>query len=1326
MSLPPLPEGHERILGDVGLPAGPSGAYLPGDGAFAALDALADRFNLAAFATRGSPEPTPREVLTHGASTSSSILNLSPEAAAKSSKMRSALARLVSDAALASSETDATLAKLCRETHKRPELRDELVLSALALARRGAIRDNDNDNDPSVSGRAWDIAHCVCVAVAPTDVFAPFVGEFLAECAASDAISAPADRKRAASAAAAHKKARKVGQRRHPLLPEHFEALRSETRLTTPVYFLDETFEELPFDALTTVADATPSVAGTIRLREYATFGLFAESLSASADADASDDADAHTAHTAHVALADTELICDVLQDLKGPRRKPRDEVEEMSERARNPFKTFKTGKDVPGTEERTDEEKTAHFGAPFDAPRLVFKKRMFRDTDESVTEPVFVSLSYLQLKRDFLDGRYPVNAADAAQLCALQIQAEDGPRLGQKEPIKALVDALPRFVPPHVLSRSASLVDRELIASDVRERHRALARDSKEEARAHFLKLARQLPYGGSTFFFVKRIEDPIGLLPGRIVLGVNPRGVHFFRPTPMAYLHSAELRDIMQFGSSENAVFFKMRVAGVMHVFQFETRGGEEVCVALQTHINDVMTKRHKEKKLRKDREEAQRLAREETRGERERNLPVAPTTPRGASDGPADPRVKGPTKSGSRGGSLPLSSSSPETENAKRVLVAANRKIEAMAEERAALRERLDKMALEAARSAERDGERVARLEAELEAARESASAATERATRAEADGEPRGETDDAKVEILSRRVGELTVARDAEAERARDAEAEARAFERELRALKTASEDARLDLARVAEADRASLEERLEGAEARSADADRRADASRAALAAAEAELERARLENEEAREALGELERLRESSADVERRERATAEIIQRQRETVETLEAKYKEESALRKRYFNQIEDMKGKIRVFARTRPLSEKEKKENQAFSLAFPDAFTMEHPWRDERAPRSYAFDRAFGADASQAEVFEDTKHLVQSAFDGYNVCIFAYGQTGSGKTHTVHGDAKNPGLAPRAVEEVCRVVAEGARAGKISVRMTATMLELYQDTLNDLLLPAPSAGARGGEERSPPRLDIKKDSKGWVTVQNATVVPVRTKEDMEAAISTGLRARATSATKMNAESSRSHLIFSLVIETTDLQTQGVARGKLSFVDLAGSERVKKSGAAGATMKEAQAINKSLSALGDVISALAQEKAHVPYRNHKLTMLMSDSLGGNAKTLMFVNVSPSDGNLEETQNSLAYATRVRTIKNSASKDVADKEMQRLRAAVASWRAKAGELGPETRDVEDRVQTEMAADSVGFGAGGGRNDGGAETRTKRLAGGAGRLPNL
>jgi len=162
----------------------------------------------------------------------------------------------------------------------------------------------------------------------------------------------------------------------------------------------------------------------------------------------------------------------------------------------------------------------------------------------------------------------------------------------------------------------------------------------------------------------------------------------------------------------------------------------------------------------------------------------------------------------------------------------------------------------------------------------------------------------------------------------------------------------------------------------------------------------------------------------------------------------------------------------------------------------------------------------------------------------------------------------------------------------------------------------------------------------------------MIPVSSADAALALIEEGLAKRHTAGTAMNRESSRSHLIISLVVEATNLQTQSQARGKLSFVDLAGSERVKKSGSTGENLKEAQAINKSLSALGDVISALASEQPHIPYRNHKLTMLMSDSLGGNAKTLMFVNVSPSDANLDESQNSLTYATRVRTIKNDARK--------------------------------------------------------------------------
>jgi hypothetical protein len=117
----------------------------------------------------------------------------------------------------------------------------------------------------------------------------------------------------------------------------------------------------------------------------------------------------------------------------------------------------------------------------------------------------------------------------------------------------------------------------------------------SKDDARQQFLRILRSLPYGNSVFFSVRKIEDPIGLLPGRIILGINKRGVHFFRPVPKEYLHSAELRDIMQFGSSNTAVFFKMRVAGVLHIFQFETKQGEDICVALQTHINDVMLRRY-----------------------------------------------------------------------------------------------------------------------------------------------------------------------------------------------------------------------------------------------------------------------------------------------------------------------------------------------------------------------------------------------------------------------------------------------------------------------------------------------------------------------------------------------------------------------------------------------------------------------------------------------------------------------------------------------------------------------------------------------------------
>lgn len=258
----------------------------------------------------------------------------------------------------------------------------------------------------------------------------------------------------------------------------------------------------------------------------------------------------------------------------------------------------------------------------------------------------------------------------------------------------------------------------------------------------------------------------------------------------------------------------------------------------------------------------------------------------------------------------------------------------------------------------------------------------------------------------------------------------------------------------------------------------------------------------------------------------------------------------------------------------------------------------------------------------------------------------------------------------------------------------------MLELYQDTLMDLL--AQPSKAKGDEQQQRAkcvrsvlrqaygqawkamsrqillelrRLEIKRDAKtGWVTVQNASEEKASSVEEVQELMDRGLSQRKVAHTKLNTESSRSHLIFTLLIRGTDRQTQATTRGKLSFVDLAGSERVKKSGSGGEQLKEAQAINKSLSALGDVISSLASDEKHVPYRNHKLTMLMSDSLGGNAKTLMFVNVSPAESDLDETANSLSYASRARNIKNTSTRNQTSKEVERLRKQVEYWKAQAG----------------------------------------------------
>ncbi|XP_058881588.1 uncharacterized protein si:dkey-96l17.6 isoform X1 [Acipenser ruthenus] len=350
------------------------------------------------------------------------------------------------------------------------------------------------------------------------------------------------------------------------------------------------------------------------------------------------------------------------------------------------------------------------------------------------------------------------------------------------------------------------------------------------------------------------------------------------------------------------------------------------------------------------------------------------------------------------------------------------------------------------------------------------------------------------------------------------------------------------------------------------------------------------------------------------------------------------------------------VEVMKGKIRVFCRIRPLNKSEEARGSRFVVGCPDEYSVTVD--SARGLKEFQFDKIFNSTSSQEEVFEDTSRLIQSAVDGYNVCIFAYGQTGSGKTFTMIGDKelKSPGVMPRAFNRIFHIVEENKT--KFDFKVSVYMLELYNERLLDLFVNPNEAFNK--------KIEIKKDKKGLVFVQGAETKEAASAEALFALFKQGCMNRHIASTKMNVESSRSHLIIGVTIESTNLTNGSVTYGKLSLVDLAGSERAAKTGAKDEQLKEANSINKSLSALSDVIFALSTEQSFIPYRNNKLTQLMQDSLGGNAKTLMFVNISPADYNAEETVISLIYATRVKAITNNAQKNSECKEITRLKEVL------------------------------------------------------------
>ncbi|CAD7931738.1 unnamed protein product [Amoebophrya sp. A25] len=397
-----------------------------------------------------------------------------------------------------------------------------------------------------------------------------------------------------------------------------------------------------------------------------------------------------------------------------------------------------------------------------------------------------------------------------------------------------------------------------------------------------------------------------------------------------------------------------------------------------------------------------------------------------------------------------------------------------------------------------------------------------------------------------------------------------------------------------------------------------------------------------------------LKNLDEFTERAERAERALRPLEERNIE----LERMFAEEQAIRRKYHNQIQELKGAIRVYCRIRPRISKEVNAGEECWLGKLDEFSTHLKRGERREDKEYNFDGIFDENNTQEQVFKDCKDLIQSAVDGFNITIFAYGQTGAGKTYTMYGgEGEHGGLVPRTIKEIFAIKTKNANRYEIKVKFY--MLEVYRDELQDLLL---------FKKKPPGPLEIKRDSRGTIYIENVSEIEVQTADELQSWLEKGMDKRHVAATKMNTDSSRSHLICTILLEVYNRSKKTTALGKISLVDLAGSERLKKSEASGETAKEAMAINKSLTALGDVIEALTTKQKHIPYRNHKLTELMSDSLGGNAKTLMFANCSPAASNSEESMSTLNYASRAKNITNNVSKQQESKEVSRLKQVIAT----------------------------------------------------------
>ncbi|XP_074602042.1 osmotic avoidance abnormal protein 3-like isoform X2 [Brevipalpus obovatus] len=387
-------------------------------------------------------------------------------------------------------------------------------------------------------------------------------------------------------------------------------------------------------------------------------------------------------------------------------------------------------------------------------------------------------------------------------------------------------------------------------------------------------------------------------------------------------------------------------------------------------------------------------------------------------------------------------------------------------------------------------------------------------------------------------------------------------------------------------------------------------------------------------------------------------------------------------------------------VKVAVRCRPLNKKEKDLRSKSIIEIDSSLgqcSIYNPHEPDSPPKPFTFDGTYDVDSTTEQLYNEIVFpIVESVTEGYNGTVFAYGQTGCGKSFTMQGvtsPSTQKGIIPRAFEHIFEAIASTADT-KFLVH--ASYLEIYNEEIRDLLGDDPKR-----------KLELKESPEKGVFVSGLSYHPIHDVKQCERLMEFGWKNRSVGATLMNTDSSRSHAVFSVHLERmeTGLSSTSdttIRKGRLNLVDLAGSERQAKTGATGDRLKEATKINLSLSALGNVISALVDGKCtHIPYRDSKLTRLLQDSLGGNTKTLMIACLSPANYNYDETLSTLRYANRAKNIQNKPkiNEDPKDallreyqQEIQRLKSLLSSPDQKKSELETD-KDLVERMKQEYDA---------------------------------